>query len=95
MNISPTHDRVLVKPLDSDTVTKSGLIIPDAAQEKPQQAKVIAVGKGRTLENGAVIPMTVKKDDTVLFGKYSGQQVKLDNVDYIILKEDDILAIVE
>lgn len=95
MNISPTHDRVLVKPLDSDTVTKSGLIIPDAAKEKPQQAIVIAVGKGRTLENGTVIPMTVKKDDTVLFGKYSGQQVKLDNVDYIILKEDDILAIVE
>lgn len=95
MKLNPIRDRILVKPLDSDTVTKSGIVIPDTAQEKPNQGEVLEVGDGRITEDGITIPMVVKKGDKVLYGKFAGQQIKIDNVEHIVLKEDDILAIVE
>ncbi len=95
MKLNPIRDRILVKPLESDTVTKSGIVIPDNAQEKPNQGEVLEVGGGRITEDGITIPMAVKKGDRVLYGKFSGQQIKIDNVEHIVLKEDDILAIVE
>lgn len=95
MKIKPIHDRILIKPLDAETVTKSGIFIPDNAAEKPNQGKVLAVGSGKTLENGVVLNLTVKEGDTVLYGKFSGQTVKVDNQDLVVLKEDDIMAIVE
>ena len=89
INIKPLADRVLVKPLEAETKTASGIIIPDSAKEKPQKGNVIAVGPG-TKEN----PVTVKVGDTVLYGKYSGTELKLQNNDYLIMRENDILAIV-
>ena len=89
INIKPLADRVLVKPLEAETKTASGIIIPDSAKEKPQKGNVIAVGPGTT-EN----PVTVKVGDTVLYGKYSGTELKLQNNDYLIMRENDILAIV-
>ena len=89
LNIKPLADRVLVKPLEAETKTASGIIIPDSAKEKPQKGNVIAVGPGTT-EN----PVTVKVGDTVLYGKYSGTELKLQNNDYLIMRENDILAIV-
>jgi chaperonin GroES len=89
LNIKPLADRVLVKPLEAETKTASGIIIPDSAKEKPQKGNVIAVGPG-TKEN----PVTVKVGDTVLYGKYSGTELKLQNNDYLIMRENDILAIV-
>lgn len=91
----PLHDRVLVKRIEAEERTASGLVIPDAAKEKPQQAEVIAVGTGRRLKNGDIRALTVKAGDRVLFGKYSGDEVKLDGETHLILREDDILAIVE
>lgn len=95
MAIRPLHDRVIVKRLESETKTKGGIIIPDSAKEKPLEGKVLAVGKGRILDDGKVREMSVKKDDKVLFGKYSGTEIKLDGDEVTILREDDILAIVE
>ena len=95
MKINPIRDRILIKPLDAETVTKSGIVIPEAAQEKPIQGKVLAVGTGKITEEGQVVPLVVKEGDTVMYGKYAGQPVKLDNVEHVILKEDDIMAIVE
>lgn len=95
MKLKPINDRIVVKPLDSDTVTTSGIVIPDSAKEKPQQGKVLGVGSGKRVADGTLIPLTVKEGDTVLFTKFAGQTVKLDNVDHIVLKEDEILAIVE
>ena len=94
MNIKPLGDRVVIKQLDSEEVTKSGILLPDSAKEKPQQGVVMAVGPGKTLENGNVAPMPVKEGDKVLFAKYSGTELKDDNTTYIILNADrDILAI--
>ena len=96
MKIRPLQDRVLVKRIEEETEkTKGGIIIPDTAKEKPQQGKVIAVGKGKVGENGKVIPLDVKAGDTVLFGKYSGSEIKLDGEEHLIMREEDILGVVE
>ena len=92
MEFRPLGDRVVVKPLPREEVTKTGLVIPDTAKEKPQQGKVIAVGAGRLLENGKRVEPEVKQDETVLYGKYSGTEVKLEGEDYLLLRESDILA---
>jgi chaperonin GroES len=95
MKLRPLHDRVIVKRLEEEEKTGGGIIIPDTAKEKPQQAWVIAVGKGRTLENGQVIPLSVKEGDRVLFGKYAGTEIKIDGDEHLIMREDDILAILQ
>ena len=96
MKIRPLHDRVLVKRLDDELEkTKGGIIIPDSAKETPQQGKVIAAGKGKVTEDGKVVPMDVKTGDTVLFGKYAGSEIKIDGEEHLIMREDDILGIVE
>ncbi len=95
MKIKPLQDRILVKRIEEEEKTKGGIIIPDAAKEKPQEGKVIAAGDGKTLENGTKAPLTVKVGDKILFGKYSGTEIKLDGEEHLILREDDILAIVE
>ncbi len=92
MNVVPLHDRVLLKRLDEKEVVKGGIIIPDTAKEKPQEADVIAVGKGRVTEDGKVIPLDVKKGDKVLIGKFSGTEVTLEDVEHIIVREEEILA---
>jgi chaperonin GroES len=89
------HDRILVKREEEKEVKKGGIIIPDSAKEKPQQAKVIAVGNGKVNEDGKKIPLDVKAGDRILFGKYSGAEVKLDDEDYLILREEDVLCILE
>lgn len=91
----PLYDRVLVKRLEAEEKTASGLFLPEAAKEKPQQAQVIAVGTGRVGKDGTVHPLTVSTGDLVVFGKYVGDEVKLDGVEHIILREEDILAILE
>jgi chaperonin GroES len=91
VNITPLHDRVLVKRLEEKEVVKGGIIIPDTAKEKPQEGEVVAVGAGR-LEKGERIPLDVKAGDRILFGKYSGNEIKIDDQEYLILKEDEILA---
>lgn len=93
--LQPIHDRILVKPSNPETVTKSGFIIPDSAQEKPNQGTVIKTGKGRVLENGTVVALEVKENDVVLYGKHAGQQVKIDSEEYVVLKEEDILGVIE
>ena len=93
--LKPLHDRILVERLDEETTTKGGIIIPDTAKEKPQKAKVIAVGPGKRAKDGSLIALTVQEGDTVLFGKYSGTEVKMGGRDYLIMREDDILAVVE
>jgi chaperonin GroES len=95
MKLRPLNDRVIVKRLEEEEKTVGGIIIPDTAKEKPQQARVIAVGKGRTLDNGQVIPLTVKEGDRVLFGKYAGTEIKIDGDEHLIMREDDILAILQ
>jgi chaperonin GroES len=95
MKFRPLHDRVLVQRIEETQKTKGGIIIPDTAQEKPQEARVIAVGSGRVLDDGTVRPVEVKKGDRILFGKYSGSEIKLDGEDHIILREEDILAVLE
>ena len=92
--VKPLHDRIIVKRLEEESKTKGGLIIPDTAKEKPQQGKVVAVGAGRR-EDGKVLPLDVKTGDTVLFTKYAGTEIKLDGEDHLILREDDVLGIVE
>jgi chaperonin GroES len=91
VNITPLHDRVLVRRLEEKEVVKGGIIIPDTAKEKPQEGEVIAVGNGRR-EKGELIPLDVKAGDRILFGKYSGNDIKIDDEEYLILKEDEILA---
>ena len=93
MKFRPLHDRVVVKRLDGEEKTASGIIIPDSAQEKPMQGKIIAVGNGARDDNGKIIPLDVKAGDTVLFGKWSGTEVKIDNDDYLIMKESDIMGV--
>ncbi len=95
MKVKPLQDRVIVERLQEEEKTKGGLFIPDSAKEKPMQGKVVAAGNGRILEDGKKIPMDVKVGDIVLFAKYSGNDVKIDDKEYLIMKEDDILAIVE
>ena len=93
MNFRPLHDRVLVQPLDGEEKTAGGIIIPDTAKEKPSEAKIIAVGPGAKTEDGKILPMEVKVGDLVLFGKWSGTEVKIDGVEYSIMKESDIMGI--
>jgi chaperonin GroES len=93
MNVKPLHDRVLVKRVDEKEVVKGGIIIPDTAKEKPMEGEVIAVGEGKMLDDGKRSKMDVKKGDRILFGKYSGTEIKIDDVDYIIMREDEILAV--
>ena len=95
MKIQPLADRIMVKVLEAKEVTKGGIVLPDTAQEKPQEAEVVAVGKGKVSDEGKVIPPEVKAGDKILFGKYSGTEINLDGKDYLILKEEDILAIVK
>lgn len=95
INVRPLHDRLIVRRLDEDEKTKGGIIIPDTAKEKPQEAKVIAVGNGKVLEDGKKIPLDVKVGDKVLFSKYSGTEIKIEGEDYLILREEDVQAIVE
>ncbi|HTE80593.1 MAG TPA: co-chaperone GroES [Reyranella sp.] len=93
MKFKPLHDRLLLKPSVAETKTKSGIIIPDTAQEKPMQGEVIAVGKGKRLEDGRLLPLDVKVGDKVIYGKWSGTEVKLDGADHVILKEEDLFGI--
>jgi chaperonin GroES len=95
MKIRPLHDRVIVKRIKEEETTKGGIIIPDTAKEKPSEGKIIAIGKGKLLENGTLKPLDVKAGDKVLFGKYAGTEVKIDGEDHLIMREDDIIAIVE
>jgi chaperonin GroES len=95
MKIRPLHDRVLVERLEEKEVKKGGIIIPDTAKEKPQEAKVIAVGNGKVTDEGKKIPLDVKAGDKILFGKYSGSEVKIDDKEYLIMREEDVLAILE
>ena len=95
MKIRPLHDRILVKREEEKEVKKGGIIIPDTAKEKPQEGKVIAVGNGTVNDEGKKVPLDVKAGDKILFGKYSGSEVKLDDEEYLILREEDVLAIIE
>lgn len=95
MKLKPLNDRVLVKRLESEEKTAGGLYIPDSAKEKPSKGQVVEVGPGKYDEAGKLIPMTVKKGDEVLFNKYAGTEVKLDNIDHLVMREEDILAIIE
>lgn len=94
-NIRPLQDRIIVTRLENEDKTASGLYIPDSAKEKPQQGKVIAVGKGKILEDGTVRPVDVKVGDTIVFGKYSGQEIKVDGEELLIMKEDDVYGVLE
>src|SRR5882672_7915288 len=93
MTVRPLHDRVLIKRIEEQETVKGGIIIPDTAKEKSQEGEVVAVGTGKTLENGSVTPLEVKKGDRILFGKYSGTEIKVDAQDYLILREDEIIGI--
>lgn len=95
MNVRPLHDRIIVKRFDESAERIGAIIIPDSAKEKPQQGTVIAAGNGKSNDDGKRVPLDVKKGDTVLFGKYSGQEIKLDGVEYLIMKEEDVLAVEE
>ena len=93
MKFRPLHDRVLIKVLDSEEKTKGGIIIPDTAKEKPQEGEVVAVGPGAKTEDGTIVKMDVKVGDKVIFGKWSGTEIKIDNIEYSIMKESDIMGI--
>ncbi len=95
MSIRPLHDRVLVRRMEDETVSAGGILIPDNAKEKPSQGEVLAVGNGKHLDSGDVRPLDVKVGDTVLFGKYSGNEVKVDGEELLVMREDDIVGIVE
>ena len=95
MKIKPLHDRVIVKRIEEEETTKGGIIIPDTAKEKPIEGKVVAVGDGKTLENGSKQPLQVKAGDRVLFGKYAGTDIQIDGEENLIMREDDIIAIVK
>ena len=95
MNIRPLHDRIIVHRLDEGEQRVGGIIIPDTAKEKPQQGTVIAVGNGKANDDGKRVPLDVKAGDRILFGKYAGQEIKLDGQEYFIMKEDDVLAVIE
>jgi chaperonin GroES len=95
MKIRPLQDRIIVKRIDEEETTKGGIIIPDTAKEKPQEAKVIAVGKGKVREDGTVQPLDVKKGDRVLFSKYSGTEITIEGEEHLIIREDDVLGVCE
>ena len=95
MALKPLGDRIVVRQLDSQEKTKGGLVLPDTAKEKPQEAKVVAVGTGRLLDSGSVKPLEVRTGDRVLYGKYSGTEVEIEGEDYLILREEDVLAVVQ
>jgi chaperonin GroES len=95
MKIRPLHDRILVERVEEQEVRRGGIIIPDTAKEKPQEGRVIAVGNGKVTEEGKKLPLDVKSGDRILFGKYSGSEVKIDDKEYLILREEDVLAILE
>ncbi len=95
MKIKPLNDRVLVLRIEEEEKTKGGIIIPDTAKEKPQEGKVVAVGAGKLDENGKRIPLDVKKNDRILFGKYAGNEIKIEDVEHLIMREDDILGVIE
>ena len=95
MNFNPLHDRILIRRIEEKEAEKGGIIIPDSAKEKPQEGEVIAVGGGKKDKDGKVVPLDVKAGDRILFGKYSGTEIKLDNEDFLILKEEEVLGVVE
>jgi len=95
MNFRPLHDRILIKRIEEEETVKGGIIIPDSAKEKPQEGEVVAVGNGKKNEDGKVIPLDVKAGDRILFGKYSGSEIKMDDEEYLILKEEEVLGVVE
>jgi chaperonin GroES len=93
--LTPLHDRILVRRIEEGESVRGGIIIPDTAKEKPQQGTVLAVGKGKVNDDGKRVPLDVKAGDRILFGKYSGQEIKLDGEDYLIMKEDEVLGVIE
>ena len=95
MKVRPLHDRVIVKRIEEEDKTKGGIIIPDTAKEKPIEGKIVAAGNGKVLENGSKVPLEVKKGDRVLFGKYAGTDIMVDGEEHLIMREDDIIAIME
>jgi len=95
MKLKPLHDRLIVERVEESGQVKGGILIPDSAREKPQRGKVIAVGKGKRLENGKVVALDVKAGDYILFGKYGGNEITVDGCDYLILREDEVLAVLE
>ncbi len=95
VKIQPLGDRVLVKPVEAKEVKRGGIIIPDSAKEKPQEGEIVAVGKGKMTEDGKVLPMDVKPGDRILYGKYSGNEIKIDEVEHLIMHQDDILGILK
>jgi chaperonin GroES len=95
MNVRPLHDRLIIQRLDEGEQRVGGIIIPDTAKEKPQQGTVIAAGNGKIHDDGKLVPLDVKAGDTILFGKYSGQEIKLDGKDYIIMREDEVLGVID
>ncbi len=95
MNIRPLYDRIMVKRIEEKETIKGGIIIPDTAKEKPQEGEVVAVGQGKRLEDGKIVPLDVKAGDRILFGKYSGSDIKLDGEEYLIMREDEVLGVIE
>jgi len=95
MNVKPLGDRIIVQRIEAEQKTKGGIVLPDTAKEKPKEGKVVAVGTGKMLDSGDTSPLTVKDGDTVLFSSYAGTEVKIDGEDYLIMKEDDVLAVLE
>lgn len=95
MNFGPLHDRILIKRIEEKETAKGGIIIPDTAKEKPQEAEVVAVGTGKKTEEGKVLTLDVKPGDRILFGKYSGTEIKIDNQEYLIVREDEVLGVLE
>ena len=95
MKIRPLQDRVIVKRIDEEEKTKGGIIIPDTAKEKPQEGRVVAVGKGKMNEDGKIVPLDVKVNDRILFGKYSGSEINIDGEEHLIMREEDILGVIE
>ena len=95
MNLRPLHDRIIVERLEESEQRSGGIIIPDSAREKPQQGKVLAAGLGKSNEDGKRVPLDVKAGDIILFGKYSGQEIKVEGIEYLIMKEEDVLAITD
>jgi chaperonin GroES len=95
MNLRPLHDRILVERIEEKEQIKGGIIIPDSAKEKPQEGKVVAVGNGKRLENGTTVPLDVKAGDRILFGKYAGSEIKVEDNEYLILREDEVLAVID
>jgi len=95
MSIKPLHDRVVIERLEEELTSAGGIVIPDTAKEKPMRGKVVAIGPGKLLDNGNVVPLGVKEGDQVLFGKYSGTEIKIENKELVVMREDDIMGIIE